>query len=56
MKQIYTEIRIAHKTEWDKTKFENELDLSLIIKGYTNRAEFIREKIRELKNGTNDGN
>ena len=48
MKQIYTEIRISHKTKEDKSEYENLLDLNLMIKGYANRTEFIREKIREL--------
>lgn len=56
MKQIYTEIRIAHKSIKDKNDFEEKLDVQLSAKGYANRAEFIREKIRELANGTNNGN
>ena len=44
----YTEIRISHKTKEDKLKYEEKLEYKLIEKGYANRTEFIREKIREL--------
>lgn len=51
MKPVYTEIRISHKTKEDKSNYEDIFDLNLMIKGYANRAEFIREKIRELIKG-----
>ena len=47
---FYTEIRIKHKSKEDKADYEAKLDLNLMIKGYANRVEFIREKIRELVN------
>jgi len=54
LKQIYTELRISHKSKEEKSEYEAKLDLNLIIKGYANRIEFIREKIRELTNAQND--
>ena len=48
MSNIYTEIRISHKTKEDKKNYEEKLDVQLAVKGYTNRSVFIREKIREL--------
>lgn len=48
MKRIYTEIRIAHKSEKDKKDFEEKLDVQSIAKGYKNRVEFVKEKINDL--------
>ena len=44
----YTEIRITHKNTEVKRKFEDKLKIALIEKGYKDRTEFIREKLREL--------
>lgn len=49
-KQIVTEIRITHKSLEDKTEYEKKLDEALKENGYSNRIEFIKEKIRELVN------
>ena len=49
MKRIYTEIRIAHKSEKDKKDFEEKLDIQLTVKCYKNRSEFVREKVNKLE-------
>jgi len=49
----YTEIRIIHKSKEDKKEFENKLKIALAEKGYKDRTEFIREKLRELLNENN---
>lgn len=48
MARIYTEIRISHKTEEEKKEYEEKLDQALKENGYSNRNEFIKEKIRGL--------
>ena len=48
MSNIYTEIRISHKSLKDKKDYEEKLDVQLAAKGYTNRSVFVREKIRDL--------
>ena len=49
-KAIYTELRIYHKTLEEKIEYEKALDEALKNKGYGNRIEFVKEKIRELVN------
>jgi recombinational DNA repair protein RecR len=53
--RTYTEIRINHKGLEEKQKFETELDQLLKSRGYNSRAEWIREKYRELKSCRNCG-
>lgn len=50
-KLIYTEIRISHKTQDEKKEYESKLDEALKNRGYKNRNEFFKEKIRDLING-----
>ena len=44
----YTEFRITHKSKEAKAEYEANLDKALHQEGYSNRSEFIREKIRAL--------
>jgi len=45
---FYTEIRISHKCKEEKIEYESILDEVLKANGYTNRTEFVRDKIREM--------
>lgn len=51
MGQIYTEIRISHKTKEEKQEYELRLDQALKEHGYRNRTEFVNEKVRDLLKG-----
>jgi metal-responsive CopG/Arc/MetJ family transcriptional regulator len=46
-KRIYTEIRIPHKTDGEKLIYEIELDQALRRIGFNNRAEWLRQMIRD---------
>lgn len=52
MAKIYTEIRLPHKSIEEKKEYENKLDEAIKQNGYSSRAEFVREKIRELIRNT----
>jgi metal-responsive CopG/Arc/MetJ family transcriptional regulator len=47
MPRIYTEIRIPHKTDGEKLIYEIELDQALRRIGFNNRAEWLRQMIRD---------
>jgi len=46
--KIYTELRIPHKNQKEKLKFELKLNQVLKEQCYNSRIEWIREKYREL--------
>ncbi|MCB2294515.1 hypothetical protein LGK95_13455 [Clostridium algoriphilum] len=46
--KIYTELRIPHKSQKEKLKFELKLNKVLKEQCYNSRIEWIREKYREL--------
>lgn len=48
--RLFTEIRITHKTMEEKEQYEQKFDEALKENGYSNRVEFLKEKIRELIN------
>lgn len=50
MGRIQTTIRIEHASQEAKKILEQKLDKALKSKGYISRAEWLREKIRELIN------
>ncbi len=50
MPRIYTEIRIAHKSEEEKAAYERHLDESLKALGYKSRSEWIKEAVRNTNN------
>lgn len=47
-KQIYSEFRITHKTKDEKEDFDIKLQNSLKLHGYKTKAEWIKDKYREL--------
>jgi hypothetical protein len=46
MPRIYTEIRIAHKTETDKKQFEKILQENIKESGCTDKADYIRFMVK----------
>lgn len=46
--RIQTKFVIEHKTQTDRTEYENKLDKALKQAGYSTRIEFIKESIRRL--------
>ena len=48
---FYTEIRIIHKNKEDKETYEIKLKESLVKAGYSNRTEYVKEKLRDLMKG-----
>lgn len=46
MARIQTTIRIDHKTNADREKFETELDKAIKKLGYSTRAEWLRDMKR----------
>lgn len=49
--RFYTEIRISHKTIEEKKEYEEKLNQAIVNKGYKDKNEFVREKIRNLVKG-----
>jgi metal-responsive CopG/Arc/MetJ family transcriptional regulator len=47
MPRIYTEIRIPHKTDGEKLAYESELDKAIKRIGFNNRAEWLRQMVRD---------
>ena len=45
---FYTEIRIIHKSKEDKKEYELKLVKALVKANYSNRTEFVKEKLRDL--------
>jgi len=45
---FYTEIRIIHKSKEDKIDYELKLAKALLKAGYSNRTEYVKEKLRDL--------
>jgi hypothetical protein len=45
----YTEFRIFHKSEESKKQYEAEIDETLKRLGFTSRAEWLRQMVRDAK-------